>query len=287
MNDEAQADIAETVEETQIEDSAQVEDSQVDDTEALDTEVEEQEPETVEDKAARLEKENIKTTRRIGRKTAALSALQKNNEDLQRQLQEMQQTAKPVDAPTEPLIDDFESYEDFQEAVVNHRTEMGVQKALNAQNEAKASELKLQAQKTRHDLVQTQEHDFLQVNPDYTDSREEFVAHTANLRIDPQVENAMIEVALEAGSMADVISYFGENGGERLAEFDEISKLSPWKAAIRIDKIVSSLKSGRPPVEKKKPLPKPIKKVSGSGRPSKGLNENSSGDDVLKQLGFK
>lgn len=283
MNEEAQTDDVETVTEAQTEDATQVEDSQVEDTTDLETEVEEQEPETVEDKATRLEKENIKTERRIARKTAAYSTLQKSNEDLQRQLQEIQQTAKPVETPTDPVIDDFETFEEYQEAVVKHRTELGVKEALNTQQTTKANELKLQAQKQRHDLVQKQEHDFLQVNPDYSDSRDEFVTHTANLRIDPQVENAMIEVALEAGAMADVISYFGENGGERLVEFDEISKLSPWKAAIKIDKIVNSLKAVKSTVEKKKPLPKPIKKVSGSGIARKPTNK-MSGKELLAAM---
>ncbi|MAI17100.1 MAG: hypothetical protein CBC71_06350 [Rhodobacteraceae bacterium TMED111] len=250
--------------------------------------------ETIEEKAARLEKEHEKAIRKIKRQTAAYSSTQKAYNELKQKLEENQSQQPNREQPKEPTINDtnpdgspvYETLDDFNEALINFRAEQKVKSALREREEQSLKQKQAEAQAQRQKLVQEQEAKFSEVNPDYQESREDFVEHTSNMRIDPQVENAMIEVAIEAGAMADVIHYFGADGGARLGEFDEIASLPAWKAAIRINDIIKGNKRSETPQTKTRPMPKPIKSVSGTGKPQKSL-DSMSGDEVLKTLGLK
>ena len=281
MTNEAQAVDAEPT----VEANTDVEPSQVEEV-TPEAEAEEQTPETTEEKNVRLEKDNERATTKIGRQKAAYASQQKAYDAIQRELQELRAGQKPVEPTVEPVMDDFESYELWQDALVEHRVNAKMDVARKEDKTKHASDLKQKAQAERQSLIQKQESTYSQDNPEYKASRDEFVEFSKSVKADPTVESAMIDVAMDAGSFAEVINYFGENGGERLEEFSEIVNLNPVQAGIRIHEIVKGLKGTTKPVSKSKPLPKPITNVKGSSKAKTSI-DNLSGDQFLKKMKLK
>ena len=207
------------------------------------------------------------------------AALSQANAKIQEMQQQLAQTLK-VEAPLEPSIDDFETHDDYVEAVSDFKAEL---KFSQKQEAAKQAELQqrqsdlLVEQKKQFD---TSEQEYRIANPDYDRAKTELQDFLVTTPINGAIGDAIYEAAAFVG-VPNVIDYFGGNGGENLAEFEKLSKMSPVGAAYEIFKLGQKMSGVKP--EKSKPLPKPVKTVSGSGSSKKDLSQG----DVLKNLGLK
>lgn len=287
---EAQTETVETVEETTNDNTpaevveSQEEATKEETTETVETETEEVQ-ETLEERLARLEKEREADQRKINRQKKSNSAQLKQIEELLAKQQEAE-AQKVEPKVTEPNIDDYDTFEEYQDALAEHKAEQIVQDKLRKVEQEKAQAEQQQRIAERQKKVHELEHKYSELNPTYADAREEFVAFTNTMKLNPQTDDAIIDTAIDAGTLPILVNYFGENGGERLDEFVEIAKLSPVKAGIAIHELGKELSVKSVP-EKKKPLPKPAKKIEGASKPRGGLDDLKEGEDVLVALGLK
>lgn len=249
-------------------------------------EVKEEQQETVEEKLERLEKARERDQKKINRQTASNHGHLKKIEELNAKLQELETKAPSEQVSKEPDINDFESFDDYQEAVVEYRVEQKTKETQAKSKEQEQLRIHNEKMQERRKAIETNEAEYSKANPAYKNARQEFVEFTSTAKLNPNVENAMIDVAMREGNFAEVINYFGENGGDKLDEFMEIAKLTPVEAGIKIYDICKQLK-GKPAPEKKKPIPKPASKVSGKGRAVNDLDNLKPDDDVLVKLGLK
>lgn len=241
-----------------------------------------EEVETAEAKAERLEKELEDKQKYVNRRVAAYKDAQ---EKLARQTQELEalkasQAPEPV---AEPKIEDFETYDEYMEAVKKHTAEIAKQEAVKEFQSKQVQEQQQQIAQERNAIVTKQEAEYLADNPDYHYAKTEFEQYIRTAQVDPTVERAIVEQAFE-GNVPQLIDYFGGNNGENIDKLAEISKLPPTRAAVEVYKIQQSLKAPEKP--EVKPAPAPVKKPKGGGAPKKDIN-SMSGDEVLKKLGFK
>lgn len=223
-----------------------------------------------------LKRNNKSAEGKIEKQRAALSQA---NAKIQEMQQQIAATLK-VEAPVEPSIDEFETHEEYVEAVSDFKAE---RKFSEKQEAAKQAELHqkqadlLAEQKKQFD---TSEQEYRIANPDYDRAKVEMQDYLVTNPLNGAIGDAIYEAASFVG-VPNVIDYFGSNGGENLAELDSISKMSPVGAAYEIFKLGQKLSSVKS--EKSKPLPKPVKTVSGSGSSKKDLMQG----DVLKNLNLK
>lgn len=260
-------------EETEAED---VSNSPEDDNEGTE---EEAPQETVEEKAARLEREAEAKQKAIDRKTAAYHAQQRKIAELQEQLQKLNQTGK-ADELVEPNIDDFESYQDYEKAKEEFLTK-------RVEKELKSKMLQEQYQAEQQRAVQeklakrqAQEAEYIKQNPNYSRSVKEVNDFLPTLNVPEAVQEAVLEAVYD-GNIPQIIDYFGANEGENLEELARISQLTPAKAAIEVYKIQQKLNAKAPVKKETKPAPKPIEKVKGTSKGTKTLDKMSP-EEVLK-----
>jgi molecular chaperone GrpE (heat shock protein) len=240
-----------------------------------------EEPElTPEQKVEQLESKIAEQEKKAERRQAAYRDLQKAHEKKLQELKKLETQTKPQEPVNEPKVEDFDTFEDFQKARDEYVAETAKQEAIK---EFQNKQLQLEQQKIaleRQTLVQQQEQEYLNVNPNYMASKAEFEQFVKLMDVDPAVERAIVDQTF-LGNVPQTIDYFAGNGGENLDKLREISQLSPPQAAVEVYKIQQSLKA--PKAEEVKPAPKPAKKPKGGSAPKKDIGDG----DVLKNLGLK
>ena len=227
------------------------------------------------EKSEKLQRDVDGRQGKIDKQRAALSAANKQREALQSELAKLQVN----EAPKEPVIDDYDTHDEWVEAVSTH-------KAKDRFEQYKRDDIIKQQQDLATKTSQEQAETFAKVeaeyrvsNPDYDRAKSELQSHLELNPVNNAVGDAIYEQASRDGGLAQIIDYFGSESGENLGEWDRISTLSPVEAGVEIYKIQQGLKNVVTP--KEKPLPKPIKGVKGTSKASKGL-DHSSGKDILK-----
>lgn len=260
----------ETGEETQAEESNQ-------DGEAE----EEQKPKTVEERLAEaeertknLEREAEAKQKKIDRQTAAYNELQRA---LEKERMERQAKLDKVEQKPEPKVDDFETYEEYVDALSDYKADLRLQQKEAEMFEKQQAEKQQQLLQERARIRQEQETEYLKSNPMYKAAKAEFESFASRADIPTEVGNAIVEVVYK-GNIPQVIEYFGANNGERMDELIAITKMSPVEAGIEIYKVQQKL--GAPKKEETKPLPKPVKAAPAS-KSTKSLAK-SDGKDILK-----
>jgi len=288
MNTDTQEAQASIVTDAPVQKQAETQDQEVEtqETEAEETEdaspeaeSEESEPEkTVEEKYAELKQEAETKQKAIDRKTAAYTALQRAHEKQQQELQAMQEKIQSQEPEKEPSIDDFETHDDYVNALTEYRANKLVKakesELIEAQQQAKAKELA----DARAKIMLEKETEYLEINPKYPASKAEFGAFISTANIRPDVEAAIVGQAFK-GNPAHIIDYFGSNNGENIGQLEEIASMSAPDAAIEIYKIQQSLTTPAP--KENKPPPAPVNKPRGKGAVSKSVDK-MDGSDVLK-----
>lgn len=243
---------------------------------------EEQKPKTVEERltaaeqrAEKLEREAESKQKKIDRQTAAYTEMQRALERERQEFQEKLATSKPTEA-TEPSIDDYDTHDEYINALVDYKAETRV-KAKEAElfEKQQAAQQQKLAQE-RASIALEQEAEYLKVNPMYKASKAEFEAFAKTAQVNPAVESAIVSQTYK-GNVPQLINYFGENNGENMDELIAISKMTPVEAAVEIYKVQQKLVA--PKSKETKPLPKPVK-AAPAAKSTKSL-EKSSGSDVL------
>jgi len=220
-----------------------------------------EEVESPEDKISRLEKEREVDNRKIARQKAAAASLHKKIEELKT----AQQAPKPATQSDAPKEDDFDTYEQFDNARVEFKAQQIADAKLSEYQQGQIAQLEQQKILEQQQSFQKSEAEFRAVNPSYDDAREEFEQYVGSTEISGVVQEAIISQAHREGNIAEVINYFGANGGERLGELDAIVSMTPVEAAVEIYKIQQSIKSEPTPTKTKAKLPKPHNPIKGSG----------------------
>ena len=243
-------------------------------------EAESQEPQvTPEERVAQLEKEVASQRKAIDRKTAAYHDMQRAHDSKLQEFKALEEKFQ-IEAPQEPTIDDFDTFEDFDKArveFINQQAERNAQeKFLQHQKQVQAQQ-KMQA---RMELRSAQEADYIKDNPNYRSSVSELESFFKTAQVGDGVAEAVLDVIYD-GNVPQIIDYFGSNNGENLDKLASITRMSPVKAAIETYKIQQSLTAPAP--KEKKKLPKPLNKKSGGGKLKKDLYSG----DVLSNLGLK
>jgi hypothetical protein len=287
MNEATQdvSDVA--VDTTPVPNEAPTQDTPEKEVEASTEETEQGSPEveekSVEDQLAELKKQNESLLRSNKRKTAAQHAAQRAHEKMLQENREYQLKLEKLEGNNtdkEPSIDQFETHDDYLNAVREYERTNAEKNALEKFQQQQAEQKQQEIQAHRAQIVSKQEAEFMEVNPDYVEAKNEFSQFVASIKVDTAVENAITEQTFE-GNVPQLIEYFGRNGGENLDRLVEISQLSPARAAVEIYKIQQTLKA--PEKKQVKPAPAPVTKPKGGGKPRKNLEDG----DVLKNLGLK
>lgn len=233
------------------------------------------------ERSEKLEKETAGKQGKIDKQRAALTQSNDKIQELQSQLAGLQ----VQQAPVQPNIEEFETHEDYVEALSEFKAEARFQtkkqedllnqqqQALNQRNEQQQSAFLKDEQVYRqanpnYDRAKTEVQDFMRLNP-----------------VGGPTGDAIYEQASNEGGLAEIINYFGDDGGERLPELDRIANLSPVQAAVEIYKIQQSIKAVTP--VKEKSLPKPLKTIKGTSKGGpKELSTDMSGKEILARLGI-
>lgn len=260
--------------ETEAEETEASEDESNDNSPEAESEEVEESPE---DKIARLERESAGKQKAIDRRTAALSDLNKKLEQERQEREKLAALVQQTQSKPEPQSDDFETYDEYVDALAEYRAE---QKVAEQQKQFSEQQAKMQQQQVLNErlkLRQEQEADYLQSNPMYKQSVQEVDNFIQNLNTPPDVQDAVIAQMYE-GNIPQMIDYFGSNSGENIDKLAEISQMPPWKAAVEIYKIQQSFTSA--PKKEAKPIPKPVKAVKGGGATKKSASK-MSGKELL------
>ena len=208
------------------------------------------------------------------------AALSQANAKIQEMQQQLAQTLK-VEAPLEPQWADYDTMEDFDEAKSEFKGEIKYQAKMKEQREREIQEKRDSLNAEQSKKFEAEEQEYRATNPDYDRSKVELQDYLqTSALIHGPVGDAIYEAASNIG-MAKFVDYYGSNSGENIAELEKLTSLSPVGAAYEIFKLGQKLSGVKP--EKSKPLPKPVKTVSGSGSSKKDLSDG----DVLKNLGLK
>lgn len=225
----------------------------------------EQVEETVEVKLDRLEKQREADQRKIDRQRKALSAENKTRADLTARIQAYEKQVAKETNQEEPSINDFDSVDEYEAA---KETFLTTKIKSNLEREM----LQKESQRQHTDKIKNMEVKFLQdeaeikqVYPDYDDAAEEFKASIQSMQIPENVRMTVLETAHREGNAAQLIHYFGANGGANIHEFEALAQMQPTQAAVEVYKISQKLSRPSAPTPKK-PLPKPPQRATGTGK---------------------
>lgn len=271
--------------EDQVTDESQTEETQNEADEDSQEEIEVPIEEQLEKQKAKAEALEKKTARQ----RAAYAAMQKAMQEKDEQLKEFLAQKQQVEATKEPVIDDYETHDEYVDALAEYRAQKKLteQREQQLKTEAKIRQEQLMAERNRQ--YETEKEAFVELVPDYQEAETEFNEHIQTLMqdktADPWTQDAVVQQAYRGGNVPALINYFGENGGARLGELDKISRLTPTEAAVEIYKIQQSLKN-IPAKKKEEPQPKPAKTVKSGGSTTKPASK-MSGKELLKQMGVK
>lgn len=219
----------------------------------------------------KLERTKTGMQKRIDRQTAANRQLQEELEALRSQIDT---SGKAEDK--EPDEDDFKSWDEYQEALVEYRADKRAaekeQERLQQMQQQKQAQLAEQQQKQYEERVKA----FEVEHPDFRERErvvEEVVAHAMRGGVTPTIK-ALSDAVLESENAARIVH---ELGSEEY-DLEGLLAKSPYQAVRELVKLEMA-----PVVEKQnKPAPpKPIKKTLGTGSGKKSVNQ-MSGKELLK-----
>lgn len=252
-----------------------VEETEANENASPDTEANEVQ-ETPEQRLERLEKEVADKQKAIDRRTAALSTLQKKFEEERQQREQLMQRIEQAEPKKEPDIDDFDTHEEYVDAVANFRAEQKVAEQQKQMLKQQEEMQKAQIMQERQSVRAEQEAEYMKENPLYRASVSEVDSYLRMLEVRNDVQDAVID-QIYSGNVPAVIDYFGSNNGEHLDELGKISKMPAHKAAVEIYKIQQKLEAGlaTSKTDPEKPDVKPVKVERGNTKSRKSLDKQS------------
>jgi len=188
-----------------------------------------------------------------------------------RKLEELRQEVNAKTAPKEevkakPTLDQFDSLEEYTDALTDYKLELKAQKEREdaAANEAKQRQTQLKS------TFQERQNEFKSKVADY----DEVVAEIAEIKL----SSAIIETLAESELGPQLAYHFGKNP----EELERINELSPISAAREIGKLEAKLSSTEKPPKKQSSAPNPITPVSTRSSDS-GLSDNLPAEEWIKR----
>ena len=229
--------------------------------------------ETADDKVVRLERETAGKQKKIDRQTAANRQANERSDKLRQENERLAALIEKQTPDTEPKIDDYETHDEYNNAVISHAEKRG---AANAQKEFLDNQQQIQRQQIEQErlsLRRSQEAEYIVDNPMYNAASNEVGTYIGTLDSSDATQDAVIS-QLYDGNVPSVIDYFGSNNGENLDELGKIARMAPPQAAVAIYKIQQKLLVS-PTQKQTKPKPTPVKTARGVSKASRPLDKQS------------
>lgn len=196
--------------------------------------------------------------KRLDELTANWRAAERREEELRRVVaqlaQQQQPQVQPVAPPqpsvnAKPTLEDFNSYEEFTEALTDWKATQAVQSALQQREAAEAA---ARAQREQTERAQTWQQRASEASTKFADFHD--VALNPSLPVSP----AMAEVIQSVDNGPDVLYHLGKNP----AEAARIAALPPAQAAFALGSLAAAL-TAPPAKATPKPVPQPINPLAG------------------------
>lgn len=214
--------------------------------------------------------------KRLDELTANWRAAERREEELRRviaQLAQQQQPPQPqpIAQPqpsvnAKPVLEDFNSYEEFTEALTDWKATQTVQSVLQQREAAEAA---ARAQREQAERAQTWQQRASEASTKFADF------HSVALNPDLPVSPAMADVIQSVENGPDVLYHLGKNP----AEAARIAALPPTQAAFALGSLAASLKT--PARQTPKPVPQPINPLAGgNAAPTTDPDQMEVGDWV-------
>lgn len=156
---------------------------------------------------------------------------------------------EPVKVEGKPSLDQYESYDDYTEALADWKYKVNDAEKSAKQEEEKANEYKTELKKSFMGRIEK----FKESTPDYDDVVSEIS--------DIDLSKSVFESLAESDLSAELTYYFGKN----IDDLERINKLSPLQAAREIGRIEAKLSTPEnKPIKKQSSAPDPVSPVGGS-----------------------
>lgn len=222
---------------------------------------------------SKLEHEKSSMQRRIDRQTAANRELNEKVQALQEQLSKI----KPVESESdEPKEEDYESFEEFDQARVEHKAEKLAAEKERAFKQKQLAEQQHKLMQAKREEFESRKSQFRTEVSDYDEREQSFneiAAYYQQKLGDNETLKAVGQYILESDVSPQIIYQLGSDPDV----VDEIVGLSPIKAVRKLFELENAFSAKKP--EKKQP-PKPIESLKGKSKGTKTL-ANMSPEEAL------
>ena len=227
---------------------------------------------------AKLDSTKEAMQKRINRITASNKAEIERRVALEAQVKELT-PAVVDDAPKEQ---DFDSYEEFDKARLDHRVKKEVESSQLAEKQAQLDEANRVSHAKAEKAFQEKEHIFRTENPSYVENSKVFIEQANLLVAQKGAGNPTIEAINGWLIESDLAPNLINELGSKPDFVEELADMTPNMARRELWKLESSYGTAS---QENKPLPKPIKGVKGKGSPTKRL-EDESPEKLMSRLGL-
>lgn len=232
---------------------------------------EEDNAETDEEKAAKAAKKGEPLPKGVQRRIDRLTRRTREAEEELRELRRGNQggsdekpdkSAKEPEGDKKPVLTDFDTYEDWIEALTDYKADKRIE-AAEANRESKASDRSFATK--------------------LAEGRKAFADWDEVVTDDVRLSGHMVDAIKETDNPAALIYYFGDNPEEA----DRILALSPRRQALEIGKLEDKVATpkadaDKTPAKKTSSAPDPIEPVRKSGKVTKDVTEIEDVDDFIR-----
>lgn len=197
-------------------------------------------------------------------------------------MEELLNAVKPKDVDNSPKEDDYETFEEYQSAVIEYEAEKRVNAKLQEQKMQELNKLNELKQREWEKKRDTQIDAFRKTAPDFDDKAQLFVETGNYLSNKYGVNNpTLVEISKFIESSDNIPQLVYELGNDPdLAE--DLASMEPGKAIRELFKMELGFSNGAKTQDK---LPEPIKSTSGKGSAGKPLSQMSA-TELQKRLGL-
>lgn len=222
-----------------------------------------QEPEeTVETLRNKLKAEREAFEKRIGRKTAATKSLEEEVQSLREQVQSL--SSKATDDT--PNVDDFDNYEDYEKAVVEHKAKQLADERVREAKQKELQEITQRQEMEKKRLFEARENEFRAQNPEYDEAATELQDALNDMQRRGMDIRNVGRMVVESEKAPQLIMELAKDTG--LVE--ELIRMEPYAAMREIVNLELGLTNTTREVKR---APEPIKAVKGQARGKKSLDD--------------
>ena len=267
MTTEAPAAVADEADKTasEAEDEQQ---SNADDTQSSETEAEETTADADGDQSDNDDDDKPKRKSRSRRYAERITEQSARIADLERKLEETQKAA-PVAEKPKPKLDDFDSVEAFEEAIVEYTADKVISKYSKQSEDQRQSEAAANTSKERARAYQAKMAEAKNYIPDFDD----VVGDAPDMPVASHVQDLVVD----SERAPELVYHFAANP-EVLADMNQ---MTATQAAREIGRLEATLAKPKPRTQSK--APPPVKPLKGAGSTVKPLNELSMAEYAARR----